>query len=129
MSFFDKIKTAVLGNPIFKEYELGKHVCSAGPGLLWRVHDGVKKTTKQVRAVYSTPIIYEIRPRWMCVTICSVVCLLYVLVYRYNYVTEQQKGCTSKCVFVMVGNCSCFVLFTAKSAIAVNQWKYLIIIT
>ena len=52
MSF---IKTAVLGNPVFKEYELGKYVCSAGPGLLWRVlgrvHDGIKKTTKQVRVV------------------------------------------------------------------------------
>ena len=48
MSLFEKLKTAVLGNPVFKEYELGKHVCSAGPGLLWRVHDGVKKTTRQV---------------------------------------------------------------------------------
>ena len=49
MSLFEKLKTAVLGNPVFKEYELGKQVCSAGPGLLWRVHDGVKKSTRQVR--------------------------------------------------------------------------------
>ena len=56
MSLFEKLKTAVLGNPVLKEYELGKHVCSAGPGLLWRVHDGVKKTTRQVRTVYLMPL-------------------------------------------------------------------------
>jgi len=48
MSFFEKLKTAIRGNPVFKEYELGKHMCSAGPGLLWRVYEGFEKSTRQV---------------------------------------------------------------------------------
>jgi len=48
MSLFEKLKTAIRGNAVFKEYELGKHVCSAGPGLLWRVYEGFKKSTRQV---------------------------------------------------------------------------------
>jgi len=48
MSLFEKLKTVIRGNPVFKEYELGKHVCSAGPGLLWRVYEGFKKSTRQV---------------------------------------------------------------------------------
>ena len=48
MSFFDRIKSAVVGNPVTKEYEIGRHIASAGPGLLWKVYTGVKKTTRQV---------------------------------------------------------------------------------
>ena len=49
MSFFDRIKSAVVGNPVTKEYEIGRHVASAGPGLLWKVYSAVKKTTRQVQ--------------------------------------------------------------------------------
>ena len=49
MSLFGKIKSAVMGNPVTREYEIGKHVASAGPGLLWKIHSGVKKSTKQVQ--------------------------------------------------------------------------------
>ena len=48
MSFLGKLKTAIVGNPVLKEYELVKHVASAGPGLLWKVYNGIKKSTKQV---------------------------------------------------------------------------------
>ena len=37
MSLFDRIKSAVRGNPVTREFELGKHVASAGPGLMWKV--------------------------------------------------------------------------------------------
>ena len=50
MSLFGKIKSAVMGNPVTREYEVGKHVASAGPGLLWKVYTGVKKSTRQVCA-------------------------------------------------------------------------------
>ena len=50
MSLFGKIKSAVMGNPVTREYEVGKHVASAGPGLLWKVYAGVKKSTRQVCA-------------------------------------------------------------------------------
>ena len=49
MSFFGKIKSAVMGNPVTREYEVGKQVASAGPGLLWKVHQAVRKSTRQVR--------------------------------------------------------------------------------
>ena len=51
MSLFGKIKSAVMGNPVMREYEVGKHVASAGPGLLWKVYNGIKKSTRQVRWV------------------------------------------------------------------------------
>lgn len=52
MSFFDKIKSAVMGNPVTREYELVKHVASAGPGLLWKVHSGFKKSSKQEVSIF-----------------------------------------------------------------------------
>lgn len=52
MSFFGKIKSAVMGNPVTREYEIGKHVASAGPGLLWKVYNGIKKSTRQVATTW-----------------------------------------------------------------------------
>ena len=48
MSLFGRIKSAVVGNPVTKEYELGRHIASAGPGLMWKVYSATKKTTRQV---------------------------------------------------------------------------------
>ena len=42
-------KTVLPGNPVTREYEVIKHVGSAGPGLLWKLYAGYKKSTKQVR--------------------------------------------------------------------------------
>lgn len=50
MALFDRIKAAVKGNAVLKEYEVGTQIASAGPGLLWRVCRGVKRTTRKVRA-------------------------------------------------------------------------------
>ena len=52
MSLFGKLKSAVMGNPVTREFELGKHIASAGPGLLWKVHTGVKKTSKQEVCIF-----------------------------------------------------------------------------
>jgi SCY1-like protein 2 len=41
-------KTVLPGNPVTREYEVTKHVGSAGPGLLWKLYAGYKKSTKQV---------------------------------------------------------------------------------
>ena len=48
MSLFGRIKSAVVGNPVTKEYELGRHIASAGPGLMWKVYSAAKKSTRQV---------------------------------------------------------------------------------
>ena len=58
MDMFNRLKntvtSAISGNPLNKEFEIGIHRASAGPGLLWKVQDGIKKTTKQVlRELYS----------------------------------------------------------------------------
>ncbi|XP_064400390.1 SCY1-like protein 2 isoform X2 [Halichondria panicea] len=52
MSLLGKLKSAVMGNPVTREYELGKHIASAGPGLLWKVYRGIKKTTRQEVSVF-----------------------------------------------------------------------------
>ena len=54
MSLFGRIKSAVVGNPVTKEYELGRHVASAGPGLMWKVYHAVKKSTRQVHVYTCT---------------------------------------------------------------------------
>ena len=52
MEMFNKIKSAVTsalpGNPLSKDFEVYGQIASAGPGLLWKIFSGVKKTTKQV---------------------------------------------------------------------------------
>lgn len=40
------------GNPVTREYEVGKHIGSAGPDLLWKIYSGFKKTTKQEAAIF-----------------------------------------------------------------------------
>ena len=42
------LKKAVLGNPVTRDFNVGEQVASFGPGLLWKVFDGKKKSTGQV---------------------------------------------------------------------------------
>ncbi|XP_076860824.1 SCY1-like protein 2 [Brachyhypopomus gauderio] len=44
--------SAVMGNPVTREFEVGRHIASGGPGMSWRVYDGTKKSTKQEVAVF-----------------------------------------------------------------------------
>jgi SCY1-like protein 2 len=36
-------------NPITKYFQIGKHVASAGPELVWKIFDAVRIEDKQVR--------------------------------------------------------------------------------
>ncbi|XP_042224746.1 SCY1-like protein 2 [Homarus americanus] len=40
------------GNPVTREFEATAHIASAGPGLLWKVYKGYKKSTKQDAAIF-----------------------------------------------------------------------------
>lgn len=40
------------GNPVTREFEVTNHIASAGPGLLWKVYQGYKKSTKQEAAIF-----------------------------------------------------------------------------
>uniref|UniRef100_A0A674CU70 SCY1 like pseudokinase 2 n=1 Tax=Salmo trutta TaxID=8032 RepID=A0A674CU70_SALTR len=44
--------SAVMGNPVTREFEVGRHIASGGPGMCWRIYNGTKKSTKQEVAVF-----------------------------------------------------------------------------
>uniref|UniRef100_A0A8C9YUG4 SCY1 like pseudokinase 2 n=1 Tax=Sander lucioperca TaxID=283035 RepID=A0A8C9YUG4_SANLU len=46
------VTSAVMGNPVTREFEVGRHIASGGPGLCWRIYNGTKKSTKQEVAVF-----------------------------------------------------------------------------
>lgn len=46
------VTSAVMGNPVTREFEVGKHIASGGPGMSWRIYNGTKKSTKQEVAVF-----------------------------------------------------------------------------
>ena len=52
------VTSAVMGNPVTREFEVGRHIASGGPGMCWRIYNGTKKSTKQVRI----NILLHIRP-------------------------------------------------------------------
>ncbi|KAM7367179.1 hypothetical protein PAMP_015101 [Pampus punctatissimus] len=41
-----------MGNPVTREFEVGRHIASGGPGMCWRIYNGTKKSTKQEVAVF-----------------------------------------------------------------------------
>ncbi|XP_053717705.1 SCY1-like protein 2 isoform X1 [Synchiropus splendidus] len=46
------VTSAVMGNPVTREFEVGRHIASAGPSMCWRIYNGTKKSTKQEVAVF-----------------------------------------------------------------------------
>lgn len=44
------VTQALPGNPITKDYEVLSHKASAGPALLWKVYDGIARSSKQASA-------------------------------------------------------------------------------
>ncbi|XP_026319330.1 SCY1-like protein 2 isoform X3 [Hyposmocoma kahamanoa] len=63
MEVFNKFYTSVTstvsqlsgvlpGNPVLREFEATQFVATAGPGLLWKVYKGYKKSTKQEASIF-----------------------------------------------------------------------------
>ena len=100
MSLLGKLKTAIKGNPVIKEYEIGKQVASAGPGLLWKVHSAIKKSTQQVRDVkYSS--------KQAC-PFLSFSCFQEVSVFLFNKVTPELEKVPKKrreAIYEMLRRC------------------------
>ena len=52
MDLFNKVKSHITnvlpGNPLGSEFDMGEQQASGGPGLMWKIYNGTKKTTKQV---------------------------------------------------------------------------------
>lgn len=51
-STVSNLSTVLPGNPVTREYEIIKHVGSAGPGLLWKIFQATKRSTKEEAAVF-----------------------------------------------------------------------------
>ena len=39
---------SLIGNPLTKDFDVGRHVASFGPNLAWKIYEGKKRTTGQV---------------------------------------------------------------------------------
>ncbi|XP_071104426.1 SCY1-like protein 2 isoform X3 [Haliotis cracherodii] len=56
MDMFNRLKTAVSnalpGNPLSRDFDLYNQIASGGPGMLWKIHGGMKKTTKQESSIF-----------------------------------------------------------------------------
>jgi SCY1-like protein 2 len=46
------LSTALPGNALTREYDLIRHVASAGPQLIFKVFDAIKKSTKEDAALF-----------------------------------------------------------------------------
>ncbi|XP_075065343.1 SCY1-like protein 2 isoform X2 [Mixophyes fleayi] len=46
------VTSAVMGNPVTREFDVGKHIASGGNSLAWKIFNGTKKSTKQEVAVF-----------------------------------------------------------------------------
>ncbi|CAH1173537.1 unnamed protein product [Phaedon cochleariae] len=51
-STVSQLSGALPGNPVTREFESSLHVASAGPGLLWKVYKGMKRSTKQEASIF-----------------------------------------------------------------------------
>ena len=48
----NNLSTALPGNPLTREYDLIRHVSSAGPQLCLKIYESVKKSTKEEAALF-----------------------------------------------------------------------------
>lgn len=48
------VTSAVMGNPVTREFDVGRHIASGGNGLAWKIFNGTKKSTKQVSCQVTT---------------------------------------------------------------------------
>ena len=51
-SVTNNLSTALPGNPLTREYEIIRHVASAGPHLCLKIYDATKKSTKEEAALF-----------------------------------------------------------------------------
>lgn len=40
------------GNPVTREFDASSHIASGGPGLLWKIYKGTKRSTKQEASIF-----------------------------------------------------------------------------
>lgn len=51
-STVSEISSVLPGNPLLREFDVGDQLGSAGSGLMWKLYNGVKKSTKKVNFLF-----------------------------------------------------------------------------
>ncbi|ODM88730.1 SCY1-like protein 2 [Orchesella cincta] len=51
-STVSQLSVVLPGNPVTREFEVTQHIGSGGPGLMWKIYSGYKKSTKQEAAIF-----------------------------------------------------------------------------
>ncbi|KAI1296515.1 SCY1-like protein 2 [Halotydeus destructor] len=51
-STVSNLNSILPGNSLTREFEVSDHICSAGPGLLWKIYAAVKKSTKEEASLF-----------------------------------------------------------------------------
>jgi len=80
MDMFAMIKNSIGGdevNPITKYFDIGQHVASCGPEMVWKIHDAVRLDDNKVTGLLKTiPRIYrhKIRAHVKRTSVIMVVC-------------------------------------------------------
>ncbi|RWS22701.1 SCY1-like protein 2, partial [Leptotrombidium deliense] len=46
------LNSYIPGNPVTRDYEITQHRASAGPGLVWKIYSGYKKSTKEEASIF-----------------------------------------------------------------------------
>lgn len=74
-------------NPIVQHFEIGKYTASAGPELVWKIHDGFKKSDGRVS-------IYSLLPSSLilaslCALIFCVCCLLFTSLCKRDCIKKR----------------------------------------
>ncbi|KAF5295088.1 hypothetical protein FQA39_LY13239 [Lamprigera yunnana] len=47
-----QLSTVLPGNPVTREFDATHHIASGGPGLLWKIYKGYKRSTKQEASIF-----------------------------------------------------------------------------
>ena len=73
MDVINRLKSAVtnvlpVGNPITSEFDILGQRASGGPALLWKVYDGVQRSTKQACLLFTFFFVLQCMPD-MCIAL------------------------------------------------------------
>ncbi|XP_022911317.2 SCY1-like protein 2 [Onthophagus taurus] len=51
-STVSQLSSVLPGNPVTREFDATSHIASGGPGLLWKIYKGTKRSTKQEASIF-----------------------------------------------------------------------------
>uniref|UniRef100_A0A914GUG1 Protein kinase domain-containing protein n=1 Tax=Globodera rostochiensis TaxID=31243 RepID=A0A914GUG1_GLORO len=112
-----QVSQALPGNPIFREYTIGPQIGSAGPGLCWKIFNGVKNTTKQEVSIWLfekrqmdnwAPARREEFPEMLKRGVSQLTRLRHPRILTVERALEESRDCFAFCtepIFACLANC------------------------